>query len=96
MEIPAPPQSAPLTLSRSILFVATRSVKALEQSDPNLVQLMPAPMLSHLSVQDRKALPPIVTSGFVCNKGDVFDALKNGAVAVSTSDSELWNLDPER
>jgi glycerol uptake operon antiterminator len=73
-----------------------RSVKALEQSDPNLVQLMPAPMLSHLSVQDRKALPPIVTSGFVCNKGDVFDALKNGAVAVSTSDSELWNLDPER
>ncbi|MGQ7936067.1 glycerol-3-phosphate responsive antiterminator [Paraburkholderia sp. D1E] len=73
-----------------------RSVKALEQSDPNLVQLMPAPMLSHLSAQDRKALPPIVASGFVCNKGDVFDALKNGAVAVSTSDSELWNQDPER
>ncbi|WP_144139966.1 glycerol-3-phosphate responsive antiterminator [Paraburkholderia sp. BCC1884] len=73
-----------------------RSVKALEQSDPNLVQLMPAPMLSHLSEQDRKALPPIVTSGFVCNKGDVRDALKNGAVAVSTSDSELWNLDPAR
>lgn len=73
-----------------------RSVKALEQSDPNLVQLMPAPMLSHLSTQDRKALPPIVTSGFVCNKGDVLGALKNGAVAVSTSDSELWNLDPER
>jgi glycerol uptake operon antiterminator len=70
--------------------------KALEQSDPDLVQLMPAPMLSHLSAQDRKALPPIVTSGFVCNKGDVFDALKNGAVAVSTSDSELWNLNPER
>ncbi|MGF6769935.1 glycerol uptake operon antiterminator [Paraburkholderia sp. GAS199] len=73
-----------------------RSMKALEQSDPNLVQLMPAPMLSHLSKQDRKALPPIVASGFVCNKGDVFEALKNGAVAVSTSDSELWNLDPER
>jgi glycerol uptake operon antiterminator len=73
-----------------------RSVKALEQSDPNLVPLMPAPMLSHLPAQDRKALPPIVTSGFVCNKADVFNALKNGAVAVSTSDSELWNLNPER
>lgn len=73
-----------------------RSLKALEQSDPNLVQLMPAPMLSHLSKQDRKLLPPIVASGFVCNQGDVHDALKNGAVAVSTSDSELWNLDPER
>jgi glycerol uptake operon antiterminator len=67
----------------------------LEQSDPNLVQLMPATMLSHLSKQDPKALPPIVTSGFVCNKGDVLDALKNGAAAVSTRDSESWNLDPE-
>lgn len=63
---------------------------------PNLVQLMPSPMLSHLSAQDRKALPPIVASGFVCNKGDVFEALKKGAVAVSASDSELWNLDPDR
>lgn len=47
-------------------------------------------------VQDRKALPPIVTSGFVCNMGNVFDALKNGAVAVSTREGELWNLNPER
>jgi len=49
---------------------------------------MPAAMLSHLSKQDPKALPPIVTSGFVCNKGDMLDALKNGAAAVSTRDSE--------
>ncbi|NUA28652.1 glycerol-3-phosphate responsive antiterminator [Cupriavidus basilensis] len=71
-----------------------RSVKALEQSDPNLVQLMPAPMLAHLSTQDRKALPPIVTSGFVCNKDDIRSAIREGAVAVSTSDSKLWNLEP--
>lgn len=70
-----------------------RSVKALEQSDPNLVQLMPAPMLSHLPQADRKALPPIVTSGFVCNRDDIRDALAHGAVAVSTSDRKLWSLD---
>ncbi|WP_373376768.1 glycerol-3-phosphate responsive antiterminator [Cupriavidus nantongensis] len=70
-----------------------RSVKALEQSDPNLVQLMPAPMLSHLPEADRKALPPIVTSGFVCNSDDIRDALAHGAVAVSTSDRNLWGLD---
>lgn len=72
-----------------------RSVKALEQSDPNLVQLMPAPMLARLSAQDRKALPPIVASGFVCNEADVLAILGGGAVAVSTSDTELWNLDLE-
>ncbi|PZX21979.1 Transcriptional regulator GlpP family [Cupriavidus taiwanensis] len=70
-----------------------RSVKALEQSDPNLVQLMPAPMLSHLPEADRKALPPIVTSGFVCNRDDIRAALAHGAVAVSTSDRTLWSLD---
>ncbi|MFZ6645360.1 glycerol-3-phosphate responsive antiterminator [Undibacterium sp. TJN25] len=72
-----------------------RSVKALEQSDPNLVQLMPAPMLSHLSEQDRKAMPPIVGSGFVCNEEDIRSALRHGAVAVSTSDPGLWSLDAE-
>ncbi|WP_408246168.1 glycerol-3-phosphate responsive antiterminator [Paraburkholderia xenovorans] len=78
------------------LHVGAQRVETLEQSDPNLVQLIPAAMLSHLSKQDREALPPVVTSGFVCNKGDVFDVLKNGAAAISTRDSELWNLDPER
>jgi len=69
-----------------------RSVKALEQSDPNLVQLMPAPMLSHLPEADRKALPPIVTSGFVCNQDDIRSAIAHGAVAISTSDRTLWHL----
>jgi glycerol uptake operon antiterminator len=68
-----------------------RSVKALEQSDPNIVQLMPAAMLARLSTQDRKALPPIIASGFVCDEGDARDALKRGAIAVSTSDCALWD-----
>lgn len=70
-----------------------RSVKALEQSDPNLVQLMPAPMLSHISAQERNALPPIVASGFVVTPNDVRGALAAGAVAVSTSDAAMWSLD---
>ncbi|RQO42091.1 transcriptional regulator [Variovorax sp. KBW07] len=70
-----------------------RSVKALEQSDPNLVQLMPAPMLSHISVKERNALPPIVASGFVITENDVRSALAAGAVAVSTSDTAMWSLD---
>lgn len=72
-----------------------RSVKALEQSDPNLVQIMPAPMLAHLPDADRKGLPPIVTSGFVCNQDDIRSALAHGAVAVSTSDRKLWHLEPK-
>jgi glycerol uptake operon antiterminator len=69
-----------------------RSVSALEQSEPNLVQLMPAPMLPHIPAQYRKAMPPIVASGFVCGREDAVTAISNGAIAVSTSDKKLWKL----
>lgn len=70
-----------------------RSVKALEQSDPNLVQLMPAPMLAHLHEGDRQLLPPIVASGFVCNEENARTAIAHGAVAISTSDRAMWDLE---
>lgn len=70
-----------------------RSVKAVEQSDPNLVQLMPAPMLPHIAIKERNALPPIVASGFVSTHNDVRSALAAGAVAVSTSDTAMWSVD---
>ena len=69
-----------------------RSVAALEQSEPNLVQLMPAPMLAHVPAAHRKAMPPIVASGFICDRSDILAAIKIGAVAVSTSDKKLWKL----
>lgn len=67
-----------------------RSIKALEQSDPTFVQLMPAPMLAHLPAGERDLLPPVVASGFVCNAEDVKTAMRLGAVGVSTSDRGLW------
>jgi len=67
-----------------------RSVKAVEQSDPNLVQIMPAPMLHHITETERRALPPLVASGFVCSQDQVQQALAAGAIAASTSDSALW------
>lgn len=72
-----------------------RSVKALEQSDANLVQLMPAPMLQHLSGSVRKGLPPIVASGFVSTQDDIRSAVAHDALAVSTSDQRLWAFDPQ-
>jgi glycerol uptake operon antiterminator len=53
---------------------------------------MPAPMLSYVPAQHRKTMPPIIASGFICDRGHVLDAIKNGAVAVSTSDEKLWRL----
>jgi glycerol uptake operon antiterminator len=71
-----------------------RSLHALEQSEPDYVQLMPAPMLPLLAKEDRLRLPPIVASGFVGNEEQIRTALAHGATAVSSSDSALWNLTP--
>ena len=69
-----------------------RSLTAIQQSEPNLVQLMPAPMLPHIPANCRKGMPPVVASGFVCNRAGIVEALGHGAVAVSTSDQQLWKL----
>ncbi|MEG0799740.1 MAG: glycerol-3-phosphate responsive antiterminator [Citrobacter sp.] len=69
-----------------------RSLKAVEQSEPDYVQLMPAQMLPLLPQADRNVLPPIVASGFVCNEEHAQTALSHGAIAVSSSDSALWDV----
>ncbi|EPY8425242.1 glycerol-3-phosphate responsive antiterminator [Citrobacter youngae] len=73
-----------------------RSLKAVEQSEPDYVQLMPAQMLPLLSQADRNVLPPIVASGFVCNEEHAQTALLHGAIAVSSSGSALWDIDLHR
>ena len=69
-----------------------RSLKAVEQSEPDYVQLMPAQMLPLLPQADRNVLPPIVASGFVCNEEHAQTALLHGAIAVSSCDSALWDV----
>lgn len=83
------------------IFVTDRSnwqrcLYAIEQSEPDYVQLMPAPMLPFLSQTDRNILPPIIASGFVCNEEHVHNALQHGATAVSSSESRLWDFELSR
>lgn len=68
-----------------------RSLKAISLTAPNLVQIMPSPMLAYLSEDDKKRLPPIVASGFICNQNDITKNMAQGAVAVSSSDARLWD-----
>jgi glycerol uptake operon antiterminator len=69
-----------------------RSTAAIEQSKPHLVQLMPWPVVSHLSAGELKGLSPLVAAGFVATAADVAKALKEGAKGISTSAAELWDL----
>lgn len=41
---------------------------------------------------EREIKMPIISGGLIKTKKDVMDCLSSGAIAVSTSAMELWNL----
>ncbi len=69
-----------------------RSTQAVEQSKPDLVQIMPWPVVSHLEPGEIRALSPYIASGFIRTGADVAMALREGAAGVSSSSPELWDL----
>ena len=69
-----------------------RSALAVEQSKPALVQVMPWPVVSQLEPGEIRSLSPYIAGGFVKSGPDVAEALREGATAVSTSSTELWDM----
>ncbi|MFJ5955342.1 glycerol-3-phosphate responsive antiterminator [Paenarthrobacter sp. NPDC092416] len=69
-----------------------RSTAAVEQSRPHLVQVMPWPVIAHLSPPERRSLAPFIAAGFIRTGEDVARALREGAKGVSTSAVDLWDL----
>ena len=82
-------------LSMQKVFATDRSnlprIRAsVAQSRPHLVQLMPWPVVPRLPREFLGAMPGFIVSGFVQDQADVDAALQLGAVAVSTSQQDLW------
>ncbi|MDR1512930.1 MAG: glycerol-3-phosphate responsive antiterminator [Propionibacteriaceae bacterium] len=68
---------------------------AVASARPDLVLLMPSPVLPHLTVDERSQLGRIVAAGFIRSVGDVRQALRCGAKAVSSTNPALWGLTRE-
>ncbi|MFF8281423.1 glycerol-3-phosphate responsive antiterminator [Streptomyces albus] len=69
-----------------------RSVDAVSRGLPDLVEIMPAPIVARMSPESLRAMTPHVAAGFVQSPEDVAAALDLGAVAAATSDPRLWHL----
>ena len=57
-----------------------------------LVQVMPFPVIAHLTAPERRNLGRFVASGFVRTRSDVTDAIASGAMGVTTTTVDLWTL----
>lgn len=68
-------------------------IKMVKNYQPDFVEVMPGIVPRAILELRHKIDQPIIAGGMVTNKTDVIQALKAGAIAVSTSKQELWNLE---
>jgi glycerol uptake operon antiterminator len=67
-------------------------VKNIRDASPDAVEVMPGVANKIINRLQSKVHVPIIAGGLITEKKDVMEALSSGAIAVSTSDSELWDM----
>lgn len=67
-------------------------IKSIHETNPTAVEVMPGVANKIINVIEKEIKVPIIAGGLITNKKDVIDSLSAGAVAISTTDSNLWNL----
>lgn len=65
--------------------------KHIKIAGPDVVEFMPAALTKAMGYLMENIDKPIVASGLVLDKQDIMEALKIGAVAVSTTNRDLWD-----
>ncbi|KUF06378.1 glycerol-3-phosphate responsive antiterminator [Leucobacter sp. G161] len=94
--IPRAQDAGLLTVQK--LFITDRSniqrgVAAVQGSKPDLLQLMPAPVLPFVANHEIMRIRPVIASGFVTDSTEIEAALSHGAVGVSSSSPKLWEYE---
>ena len=73
------------------LSLAT-GIKNINDVKPNAVEVMPGIVGDIITNMVDRLKVPIIAGGLVSSKKDVMEALKSGALAISTTCEELWNI----
>lgn len=67
-----------------------KSYSLIEQTQPDYIEMLPGVIPELVSEVYEQTGIPIITGGLIRTKAHVKEALSAGAVAVTTSDRELW------
>lgn len=68
-------------------------LKNIHDFTPNAVEVLPGIACKVIKALCGKTKLPVIAGGLIKSKGDAVDALSSGAMAVSTSATELWDFD---
>ena len=66
--------------------------KTVQSTQPDMIEIMPGIMPKVISRITGQLKLPVIAGGLVSEKSDIYDAIKAGAMGVSTSDRELWKF----
>lgn len=67
-------------------------IKAVKACRPDAIEILPGvmPKITKHFVEATKR--PVITGGLIMDKSDVIDALQAGAIGISTSKKDIWEL----
>ncbi|HLR60856.1 MAG TPA: glycerol-3-phosphate responsive antiterminator [Lentibacillus sp.] len=68
------------------------NLKLIEQFQPDCIELLPGLIPDIIQQVNERTGVPVIAGGLVRNQIEVSSALDAGAVAVSTSNTELWKI----
>lgn len=72
-------------------FTYANVAKNVKMTDPDVVEFMPSGLSKVMRYLAEQIDKPIVASGLTQDSADVIAALKAGAIAVATTNRELWD-----
>ncbi len=67
-------------------------VKNILETNPDAVEIMPGIACRLINEMEREITIPVIAGGLIINKEQVLESLSSGALAISTSKEELWDL----
>ncbi len=67
-------------------------IKNILETNPDAVEIMPGIACRLINEMERAITVPVIAGGLIINKEQVLESLSYGALAISTSKEELWDL----
>lgn len=67
-------------------------IKSIRESAPDAIEVMPGISTEIVCRMKKKVTLPIIAGGLISQKDDIYKALDAGAVAISTTCRNLWNM----
>jgi glycerol uptake operon antiterminator len=67
-------------------------IKNINETSPSAVEIMPGIVCKIINEFEKKIEVPFIAGGLIVKKEQILESLSAGAIAISTTKSDLWNL----